>query len=273
MVRIVVLNDNRKNNPQLENEHGLSLYIEVDGYKILLDAGQTDIFKKNAKKLGVNLDDLDTIVLSHGHYDHGNGLKHIDKKIPLICCPGCDCYRVSKRTGNYGELNQKVEELSEKFDLIQTTEPYKITENIFFLGQIERKTDFETKSFPMTKEDGTDDAAIDDTGIAIKTSKGLIVISGCAHSGICNTVEFAKKITGERNILAVMGGFHLKNVDESTLETISYMQNNNVQGVYLAHCTSDEVCQEFEKRMPYRAKTMRVGEEYLLDQKQVEREI
>ena len=52
MVRIVVLNDNRKNNPQLENEHGLSLYIEVDGYKILLDAGQTDIFKKNAKKLG-----------------------------------------------------------------------------------------------------------------------------------------------------------------------------------------------------------------------------
>ena len=111
MVRIVVLNDNRKNNPQLENEHGLSLYIEVDGYKILLDAGQTDIFKKNAKKLGVNLDDLDTIVLSHGHYDHGNGLKHIDKKIPLICCPGCDCYRVSKRTGNYGGLNQKIEEL------------------------------------------------------------------------------------------------------------------------------------------------------------------
>ncbi len=270
---IVVLNDNRKNNPQLENEHGLSLYIEVDGYKILLDAGQTDIFKKNAKKLGVNLDDLDTIVLSHGHYDHGNGLKHIDKKIPLICCPGCDCYRVSKRTGNYGGLNQKIEELSEKFDLIQTTEPYKITENIFFLGQIERKTDFETKSFPMTKEDGTDDAAIDDTGIAIKTSKGLIVISGCAHSGICNTVEFAKKITGERNILAVIGGFHLKNVDESTLETISYMQNNNVQGVYLAHCTSDEVCQEFEKRMPYRATTMKVGEEYLLDQKQVEREI
>lgn len=82
-----------------------------------------------------------------------------------------------------------------------------------------------------------------------------------------------KKITGERNILAVIGGFHLKNVDESTLETISYMQNNNVQGVYLAHCTSDEVCQEFEKRMPYRAKTMKVGEEYSLDQKQVEREI
>lgn len=62
-------------------------------------------------------------------------------------------------------------------------------------------------------------------------------------------------------------------MDESTLETISYMQNNNVQGVYLAHCTSDEVCQEFEKRMPYRATTMKVGEEYLLDQKQVEREI
>ena len=135
MVRIVVLNDNRKNNPQLENEHGLSLYIEVDGYKILLDAGQTDIFKKNAKKLGVNLDDLDTIVLSHGHYDHGNGLKHIDKKIPLICCPGCDCYRVSKRTGNYGGLNQKVEELSEKFDLIPE-------DNLAIYGALQLYLDF-----------------------------------------------------------------------------------------------------------------------------------
>jgi len=262
MIKIIVLNDNRKISDDFENEHGLSLYIEVNGYKMLLDAGQTDIFKKNAKKLGVSLEDLDSIVLSHGHYDHGNGLKHIDKKIPLICHPGCNCYRVSKRTGDYGGLNQKEEELTEKFDLIQTKEQYTIAENIFFLGQIERKNNFEANSFPTIKEDGTDDVVLDDSGIGIKTTKGLIVISGCAHSGICNTIEYAKKITGENRIEAVIGGFHLKEVNEGTLKAIEYMKQDNIKSIYLAHCTSDIVCQEFIKQLPDKVNVIKTGITY-----------
>jgi len=265
MVKIIVLNDNRKNNNYLENEHGLSLYIEAYGYKMLLDVGQTNIFKKNAEKLGIDLDGLDAIVLSHGHYDHGNGLKYIDKKIKLICHPECNCYRVSKRTRNYGGIDQTEEELLQKFDVLKTTKPYEIAENIFFLGQIERNNHFEANSFPMTKEDGTDDIVLDDSGLVIKTENGLIVISGCSHSGICNTVEYAKKITNENRILAVMGGFHLKEVNECTIKTIDYMKQNNVQKIYLAHCISDDVCREFEKCMPYKVKIIKVGEEYILD--------
>ncbi len=67
--------------------HGLSLYIEYNGKSILFDAGQTDIFMRNAKKLGINLDNLDAIVLSHGDYDYGNGLKYLDSKTKLICHP------------------------------------------------------------------------------------------------------------------------------------------------------------------------------------------
>lgn len=260
MVKIVVLNDNRNDSKNLEDEHGYSLYIEVDDKKILFDAGQTDIFKKNASKLDVNLDDLDYAVLSHGHYDHGNGLKYLDKKINLVCHPNCNQFRRSKRTGNYGGLNQTKEELKQKFNLIESSIPYKISENVFFLGEIERKNEFECKTFPMTKEDGTDDNVIDDTGIAIKTEKGLIVISGCAHSGICNTVEYAKKVARDERILLVMGGFHLKVIDKVTLKTIEYMRKNNVQNIYLSHCTSDKVCAEFEKRLPGLVKITKVGE-------------
>ena len=79
MIRIIVLNDNRCNNKNLDYEHGLSLLIEDNNRKVLFDTGQTDIYLQNASKLGMNLDDIDTIILSHGDYDHGNGLKYFNK--------------------------------------------------------------------------------------------------------------------------------------------------------------------------------------------------
>ena len=272
MVKITVLNDNRKTSDEFENEHGLSLLIEVDGKKILMDAGQTEIYKHNAKRLGVDLDEVNSIVLSHGDYDHGNGLKYFDKKVDLICHPNCSCNRISKRTGKFDGLNQTEEELENRFNLKKSVEHYNVTENVIFLGQIERKNDFEGNNLPMTDETGEDYKHLDDSGIVIKTEKGLIVISGCAHSGICNTIEYAKKITGEDRILSAIGGFHLKKVDESTLKTIEYMKENNVESVYLAHCTSDVVCEEFLKRLPEKTRIMKTGMSYEFKDRKMERE-
>ena len=84
-------------------------------------------------------------------------------------------------------------------------------------------------NLPMTNEEGEDYAHLDDSGRVIKTQEGLIIISGCAHSGICNTVEYAKNVTGDNRIISVIGGFHLKQVDERTLKTIEYMKNNSVK--------------------------------------------
>ena len=171
--------------------------------------------------------------------------------------------RISKRTGNNNGLNQTREELSSKFNLIESREPYKISEDIIFLGQIDRINDFEQgKNLPAIDESGETYQHLDDSGIVIKTENGLIVISGCAHSGICNTVEYAKKIVGDPRILAVVGGFHLKTVDECTIKTIEYMKQNNVQMVYLAHCTSDIVCQEFINEMQDKATIIETGKTY-----------
>jgi beta-lactamase superfamily hydrolase len=270
MVKITVLNDNRKLNDSFENEHGLALLIEVDGKTILMDAGQTEIYKHNAQKLGIDLDRVGSIVLSHGDYDHGNGLKYFDKKVDLICHPNCSCYRKSKRTGNFDGLNQTEQELEQRFNLHKSSSPYNVSENVIFLGEITRKNDFEIGNLPMTNEEGKDYSHLDDSGLVIKTENGLIVISGCAHSGICNTIEYAKRITGDERILSVIGGFHLKEVDDRTVKTIEYMKQNNVKSIYLAHCTSDAVCQEFLKQMPEIARIMKTGMTYEFKEKSLE---
>ena len=150
MVKITILNDDRNNNCNLDSEHGFSLYMEVNDNKLLMDAGQSDIYLKNASKLGINLDDVDAFMLSHGHYDHGNGLKYYNKKVKMIMHPNCISSRTSKRSGNYAGINQSVEELNEKFDLVMTKDTYKVCDNVYFLGEIDRNTEFEAKEFPTT---------------------------------------------------------------------------------------------------------------------------
>ncbi len=263
MVRITVLNDNRCSNDNLECEHGLSLLIEDKNRKILFDTGQTDIYLKNAEKLGVSLDDVEAIVLSHGDYDHGNGLKYFNKKVNLICHPDFLNNRISKRTGKFDGLNQNLDELNNKFNVVITKEPYKVTDNIYYLGEIERITDFEKgKNLPMTDDNGETYKHLDDSGIVITTDNGIIVISGCAHSGICNTIEYAKKVTNCNNVLAAIGGFHLKEVDEQTESTIKYMKDNNIKQILVAHCTSDIVCDEFKKQLPSETTIVETGKTY-----------
>ena len=264
MLKIIVLNDNRNECTSLQCEHGLSLYIQTDKTKILFDAGQTDVFIKNAEKLGVDLKDLDSVVLSHGDYDHGNGLKFLNLQNKLNLFAHKDIFkdRISKRTSNYGGLNQSKEALKSKFNLNLSAKPMLVADNVIFLGQIEKINNFETGGLPMVDKNGKDYPHLDDSGIVIKTSKGLVIVSGCSHSGICNTVEYAKKLTGENEILAVVGGFHLKELDKKTEMTIKYFKENNIKNVLLAHCTADKVCSFMKEELPGVAKVVSVGKIY-----------
>ena len=263
MIKITVLNDNRCNDNNLECEHGLSLLIEDNDKKVLFDTGQTDIYLKNANKLGVDLNDVESIVLSHGDYDHGNGLKYFNKKVNLICHPDFLKNRISKRTGKFDGLNQSKEELMDRFNLITTGKPYSVTDNVIYLGQINRIIDFEKGiNLPMIDDSGETYKHLDDSGVVIKAEKGIIVVSGCAHSGICNTIEYAKKVSNCDNVLAVIGGFHLKEVDSQTEETIKYMKDNKIKHILVAHCTSDIVCDEFKNELPDIITIVETGKTY-----------
>jgi len=177
------------------------------------------------------------VVLSHGHFDHGNGLEHL-KGANLVCHPGCFVKRYGKTSRNYIGLKNSKLEIAEKFNLISTEKHFKLFDGAYFLGEIPRATDFESQATSFVLEDGRPDFVMDDSALALKTEKGLFVVTGCGHSGVVNTLEHAKKVTGENRIYGIIGGFHLKEINLQTKETIEYLKKNEVKHIFPSHCTA-----------------------------------
>jgi len=235
-LKITVLNDNTAGR-WCRAEHGLSFLIESDQTVLFDTSSSSDLIAYNAQILNIDLQQIDTIVLSHGHDDHTGGLMLFEGQ-KLICHP--DTFLKRTRKSNHTELGIKWSEaeIRSLFNLQTSREPVKLSEQIYFLGEIPRLTEFESKNTAFQKSDGTDDFVLDDSGLAIITSKGLVVISGCAHSGICNMTSHAMKVTGIDNVHLVIGGFHLQNDDAVTQKTVDWMKSMQVEQVVPSHCTS-----------------------------------
>ncbi len=234
-MRISVLSENHAGSYTMA-EHGLSYLVEFDGKKILFDTGQGNLFLENAGKMNIDISNIDLVVLSHGHFDHGNGLEYIDGGV-LLCHPDCFVRRYSKSRNSYIGLKNTRDQLEAKFTLITSPGSYKISDKIYFLGQIPRLTVFESKTTGFIFEDGSPDFVTDDSALAVILSDGLFIITGCGHSGIVNTLEHAGKITGVKEISGIVGGFHLKQIDIQLKETTRYLKNKNVKHVLPSHCT------------------------------------
>ncbi|MFO7852147.1 MAG: MBL fold metallo-hydrolase [Bacteroidota bacterium] len=217
-------------------EHGLSYLIEHEGKRILFDTGQSDLFLTNAGIMDVDINNVDAIILSHGHYDHGNGLQYI-KGGKLVCHPGSFVKRYSLDGCRYIGLKNTREEIEGRFDIISSAEPYHLSPEIIFLGEIPRNTSFEAKKTNFIFEGGKPDYVMDDSALAFLLKEGIFVVTGCGHAGVVNTLEHARKVSGVNKIYGIMGGFHLKHNDQQTKETIRYLSNNTVKYVYPSHCT------------------------------------
>ncbi len=253
-MKLTVLTDN--NVLQSKNflgEHGLSFYIEDKDTKILFDTGYSDVFLKNALKMGIDLIDLDYIVLSHGHYDHTWGLSHYlpyytsavkqrrqVKKPTIIAHP--DTFN-DKFHDELGEIGCLIPEgnLRKNFNVKTTVKPLKLTENLTFLGEIPRLNNFE-KTEPIgkikTNEGYEEDFIKEDSALVYNTNQGIVVITGCSHSGICNIVEYSKRISAEMKVIDIIGGFHLINPPkERIFMTADYLSKLNLIGIHACHCT------------------------------------
>jgi 7,8-dihydropterin-6-yl-methyl-4-(beta-D-ribofuranosyl)aminobenzene 5'-phosphate synthase len=187
--------------------------------------------------LGIDIEnEVKTVVLSHGHWDHVDGLRFIENK-KLITHPDAFSKRFGKSDHRYVGLSLSKEEIQKNFDLTETINHYQITNNLWFLGEIPRLNDFESQETSFVFENGNDDFVPDDSALAAVVNNKLVVITGCSHTGICNICEHAKKITGISKIKAVIGGFHLIYNDRQTVETVQYFKNNQVEKLYPSHCT------------------------------------
>ncbi|MEI7434946.1 MAG: MBL fold metallo-hydrolase [Methanomicrobiales archaeon] len=252
----VLVDNNTLIDHYFSGEPGLSFLIRTQGKKILFDTGYSDLFLKNAQGLGEDLLDLDMVVLSHGHLDHTGGLpdlvrhltraiiEEIPARIPtVIAHPYCFYPRPKLPVPNIGTIVSE-DELGRHFSVVTSTSPRWLTDDLVFLGQIERKFDFEhagagKRRILMPGGRIEEDQLLDDTALAFRTEKGLVIITGCSHSGICNIVEHAKRVCGEERVIDIIGGLHLLAPDQPRLEkTVSYLRNLELKSLHACHCTS-----------------------------------
>ncbi len=224
-------------------EHGLSLFIEVgDATRILFDVGATDVFLHNASLLDIAIGDVRQVVLSHGHWDHSNGLKHLAEmslRPSILVHPDAFVYRC-RPTGEYNGLPFDRIAMGEFFDVIVSDKPYLLAEDVWFLGGIPRITGHEsreTRFHYLVGNRKIEDFIMDDSAIAIRTDKGAVVLTGCSHAGVCNIVEYAREVTQCDRVHMVMGGFHLLGDTAQLHETITYFHRNRVEHLLPMHCT------------------------------------
>lgn len=233
-------------------EPGVSYLIEDDNKQILFDVGYSNAFIVNAYKLNISLLQSDFIILSHGHLDHTWGLdpllklfaeakiESIPVKSPtLVAHP--DVF-FTKSLDGINEIGCTISEtkLSQHFEMKLTKEPFWLTDRLVFLGEIEKTNDFENKE-PVGKihynNKIEDDFLRDDTALAYKGDKGLIIITGCSHSGVCNIIEYARKVCDEDTVVDIIGGFHLLKPSQKQLNgTINYLQKLQLKEFHACHC-------------------------------------
>jgi 7,8-dihydropterin-6-yl-methyl-4-(beta-D-ribofuranosyl)aminobenzene 5'-phosphate synthase len=261
-VSITTLIDNSVGMKDLEQEDliaewGLGVLLRGDSHSILFDTGRSGFVVSNARVLGVDFRTIDTIVLSHGHLDHTGGLRkvlqEIGRKVDIIAHPDvwADKYiKIADKKERFINIpfqRQELERLGASFNL--TREPFKITENIVTTGEIPLTNDFEFVQPPKNMEryikragGRDDDLIMDDTSLVIDAARGLVVVLGCAHRGIINTLRQAQEVTGKQKIQAVLGGAHLHDASEDRLRFVTEsLKKLDLKIIGLNHCTGQTV--------------------------------
>ncbi|MCX5996284.1 MAG: MBL fold metallo-hydrolase [Chloroflexi bacterium] len=254
-ITVTTLVENTAGTPFTIGEWGQSLLVEADGQKILFDTGPTAMIAKNASALGVDIGSVDKIVLSHGHYDHTGGLKEALTKIresgkhpdgiEIIAHPDIFTpkhFYIKDFIEKYVGIpfpREELEALGARFNL--TNEPVKLSENVLTTGEVEISVDFEKIDKDLHVKEGesqVQDKLADDMGIIIKTDQGLVLLLGCAHRGIVNTLLHAQKVMGIKEIYAVIGGTHLISAEKEQMQsTIQALKGFNIKKLGASHCT------------------------------------
>lgn len=254
-------------------EHGFSALIKTTSEDstrtMLFDFGfSKDVVVRNADALGVDLTEVEILALSHGHVDHQGGLfgvaEAIGKKgLKFVVHPVVFRQNRYRYAGNGKKVPipslDKVEVENAGLTIVEAKEVYPMLDgDMLFLGEIPRRTGFE-KGMPNTyyEENGKEfrDHIEDDSSIVMNLKgKGLVVLSGCAHAGIINTVEYAKEVTGIEKVHAVMGGFHLTGPDfEHIIDiTVECFQKINPDYIVPTHCTGRKASRAIETAFPGR---------------------
>ncbi|MGB9901504.1 MBL fold metallo-hydrolase [Methanothrix sp.] len=272
---IVVENTTSHHKPGLWGQHGLSILIEADlgseSMCILMDTGaSSDVLLHNMDVLGIDSDDIDLIFLSHGHYDHTGGLmgllKRTKRRVPVLAHPGILSPKL--RSGPFlrsiGIPFTRVDIENTGAVLLLPRNSVAVAPGIMTTGEVERRRSFESVEGFWTISDGIyrEDRIDDDQALVISIkNRGIIVISGCAHSGIVNIVDQARRLTCSDSVYAVIGGFHLMGSDDERIRrTAEALLDLDPEIVRPGHCTGVRAIAQLQATLGDRCQPLFTGD-------------
>ena len=242
-------------------EWGLAMLLDFGKELILFDTGEQGSLINNAQVLGIDLRKITKVVLSHGHYDHTGGLLSLLKlrgEVPVYAHPDLFAGHYLKEDGTDKKyigvpyILEQLESVGARF--CWHKEPLQISSNLWLSGEVPRQTIYEKGDERLVQfqaEGLIKDPFRDDLSLFYTTEKGIIVILGCAHSGLVNIIEHAKQVTGQSNIRAIIGGTHLGPVDSLQQErTIEYLKSLDFECLAPNHCTGLPIASRLAREFP-----------------------
>ncbi len=249
MITITVVVENTARGAGVLGEHGLAWWIEAGPRCVLFDTGQGLVLRHNCSRLGIDLSCADSIVLSHGHYDHVGGLAEALDDAPkasIFMHPRAVDAKFSASI-NGGAARRISTDFMEREQfrnpgrqVVTTTEPREVVPGVWTTGEIPRSNDFEDTGgrFFLDEKQTQPDLLLDDQAVFFSTGEGVVVVLGCAHAGVVNTLVHIANLTGNKTIHSVLGGMHLENASPQRMnQTISCLRDFQVQRISPMHCT------------------------------------
>lgn len=255
-LKITILVDNEAKEG-LAKEHGFAAWIEAGDKRILFDTGHEGALQKNVEKLGIDLTKADTLVISHGHKDHTGTLDRflaINDQAELYFANEIhtERYWYKPNPDLYGmpEASRKAFEALPKSRLHSLKSYHYLAPGVGITGPVPRLNSFENTggTFYFDSNLGDVDPIDDDQSMWFETDDGLLILLGCCHSGLSNTIDYIRKISGVDKIHGVLGGMHLLQANEERLEkTFNIMREWNAKFLVPCHCTGMESALKMEK--------------------------
>ena len=256
----IVLSDNRSNDNRLSTEHGLSILLETEKHRILLDTGASDVFIRNAEVLGVDLSNVDYVFISHGHSDHAGGLRYFleqNRQAKVIVSPGAMIGKFYSKRGNLHSITTVwPKSIKDRFVTIEKT--CEIADGLCVIAHIPQVHPLPKGNKHLFVEDANGEYVNDDFRHELALYTNGYLFTGCAHSGLENILAACPY-----PVNSVVGGFHLLNGQESEEELKALAkrlkENDSATQFYTSHCTGDNVFEVMKGVMGEQLQSFRCG--------------